>query len=134
MRKSILNPIRSISTFKLGAFLIVMLFVVLSCSRDDDFTNPKNLSGTTWKCSSNTGFAVDIEYALLKFNSTTIVEGWTKYKDKNEQKDWTGSFTISDKKIIIDTGDDKETFTGAITGTEMNLTITDNVAFVFVKQ
>lgn len=122
--------------------LIILAFVfatvlTTSCSKDeiDDFTKPENISGTTWKCTSGTDWAEDLEYALLIFTSTTVVEGWTKEVAEGKQKDWTGSFTISNDRISISYSDDGdgETFTGIIEGENMNLTI-DEGTYVFSKQ
>lgn len=77
----------------------------------------------------------DFEYALLIFASTTTVEGWTKYVDEGEQKDWTGSFSISNDRISIsyDFEGDDETLTGIIEGENMNMTI-DEENLIFSKQ
>jgi hypothetical protein len=118
--------------------LIILAFVfatvlTTSCSKDemDDFTNPENISGTTWKCTSGTYWDEDLEYALLIFTSTTAVEGWTKYVDEGEQKDWTGAFSISNDRISITYED--ESFTGIIDGKTMNTTI-DGGTYIFIKQ
>ena len=127
--------------FKLGIMrkIILLAFVfatilTTSCSKDeiDDFTNPESISGTTWKYISVTDMDEDLEYALLIFTSTTMVEGWTKFMDEVEQKDWTGSFTISNDQISI-SYDEDESFTGIIDGENMNITI-DGETLIFLKQ
>jgi len=115
-------------------FIALLLSVLTSCSKEDDFTNSSIISGTTWKCTSGTNFDTDLDYASLKFKSKTVVEGWSKYKNKDEQQDWTGSFIINDKKITIDTGADNETILGTISGKEMTVTIAENGTFIFTKQ
>jgi hypothetical protein len=116
--------------------LLVFVFVTVlatSCSKDeiDDFTKPENISGTIWKCTLAPNWDKDLEYALLSFTSSTTVEGWTKYVDKEEQKDWTGSFSISNDRISISY--ESETFTGIIVGENINTTI-DEETYVFSKQ
>ena len=115
-------------------FLTMAIFAVIttSCSKDenDDFTKPENLSGTTWKC-SELDWDEDLEYAKLVFTSTTIVEGWTKYVDEVEHKDWTGSFTISNDEISISFEGDS--FIGIIDGETMTVTI-DGETLIFTKQ
>lgn len=120
--------------------LLVFVFATVlttSCSKDeiDDFTKPEKISGTTQKCTSGMDWDEDFEYALLIFASTTTVEGWTKYVDEGEQKDWTGSFSISNDRISIsyDFEGDDETLTGIIEGENMNMTI-DEENLIFSKQ
>lgn len=117
--------------------LIILAFVfaivlITSCSKDaiDDFTKPENISGTTWKCSTGSYWNEDLEYALLIFKSTKAVEGWTKLKDKAEQKDLSGTFSISNNKISFVF--DEESFTGIIEGKTMK--ITNDGTFIFLKQ
>lgn len=107
--------------------------LTISCSKDeiDDYTNPENLSGTSWKCSSVNTWDESLEYALLVFTSKTTVEGWTKTTDQAVQKDWTGSFTISNDRISISFEDDS--ITGTIEAEKMNLTI-DGELFIFYKE
>ncbi len=122
------------NTIKLAMGLLFSIAIITSCSKDeiDDFTKLENISGTTWECTSGIDWDEDLEYALLIFTSTTTVEGWTKYIDEGEQKDWTGSFTISNDRISISYDDDS--FTGIIEGESMNLTIEDDKTYVFSKK
>ncbi len=116
-------------------FLALVWATVLStsCSKDetDDFTKPENLAGTTWKCTSGTDLDEDPEYALLIFTSRITVEGWTKYENEGEQKDWTGSFSISNDRISITYED--ETLTGIIDGETIKTTI-NGETLIFIKQ
>jgi hypothetical protein len=119
--------------------LILLAFVfatVLTTSYSkgeiNDFTTPENISGTTWKCTSGTHWHEDLEYCLLIFTSTTVVEGWTKIKDEAEQKGWTGSFSISNDSISITFED--ESITGIIDGNAMNTTNDDGETYIFLKQ
>lgn len=118
--------------------LIILAFVFAtvlstSCSKDeiDDFITPEDISGTTWKCTSGEAFGEDLEYALLVFTSTTAVEGWTKYIVDDVQKDWTGTFTISDDRISVLS--ENVRFTGVIEGEIINISMGEEV-FVFSKQ
>lgn len=113
--------------------IVLATVLTISCSKDeiDDFTNPENLSGTSWKCSSVDIWDESLEYALLIFTSKTAVEGWTKNTDQAAQKDWTGSFTISNDRISISYEDDS--LTGIIEGEKMDITI-DGETFIFYKQ
>jgi hypothetical protein len=111
--------------------LVLIATGILSCSKDDDFTKPENLSGTTWKCTSGDEWDEDLEYALLVFISTTEVEGWTKEIGEEEEKDWTGTYSITNDKISVEF--DEESFTGVINGKKMDTLIEGN-SFLFIKQ
>lgn len=105
-------------------FLLMLLMATGSCSKDENdpvYTTPSNLVGTTWKCSTDLNWDEELDYLILKFTSTTGVEGWSKYKNTALQQDWIGTFTISDKTITIKEGELEETITGTINGVTMNL-------------
>jgi hypothetical protein len=112
-------------------FITVAITTILfvSCSKEEDYTNPENLFGTTWKC--KTGLGSETEYASLKFISTSSVEGWSKQISEDEIKDWTGTYIIFIKTITVNYG--TESFTGTIEGTNMNVVI-DGVPYLFKKQ
>ena len=86
-----------------------------------DYTKPENISGTTWKC-FDVGIDPTMEWAALIFRSTSAVEGWSKYKNLNETKDWTGGFTIINITItfnyLMDTV--PQSFSGTISGENIN--------------
>lgn len=113
--------------------LLMLLIVTGSCSKDEndtDFTTPSNLVGTTWKCSTDLDWDEDLEYLTLKFTSTTGVEGWSKYKNRDFQQDWIGTYTISGKTITIDEGELEETIIGTINGVEMNFPNADGDGYL----
>ncbi len=111
--------------------ILIATISFTSCKKDKDtdYTNPADLSGTTWKYVDNEG--VEIEYALLKFTSATTVEGWTKESDEADQKDWTGTYSITNSTISITWNDGS--FTGIIDGETITATIEDLV-LIFTKQ
>jgi hypothetical protein len=116
--------------------LLIIIFTSIlttSCTKDekDDSISPENISGTTWKCTSGTDWFEDLEYALLIFTSTSTAQGWTKEIDELEQKDFDGSFTISNNQIFISHEDGS--VTGIIDGGNMT-TIIDGETYVFIKQ
>lgn len=109
--------------------LVLATVLITSCKKEIDYRIPENISGTTWRCDA---FAsADIEYALLKFTSTTIVEGWTKHVGASDHKDWTGTFVISGSNITITEG--SSTYSGIIEGKDIKLTVGSSI-FVFTKQ
>ncbi len=81
--------------------LIAIAFISNSCT---DYTNPKIISGTIWRCSSFTDaeMALTYEYVELHFISETQVQMWEKKKnDYLYQASGTLKFTISGKTITI---------------------------------
>ena len=118
--------------FKLLFFFLIIVFI--SCSKDDekDFTKPENLVGTEWKHIATYESDIDVDYELLKFLSTTIVDFYTKYsEDDAETKEFRGTYVIQGSQITIDSGDG--IFTGTIKGVEMIFSI-ENETFIFTKQ
>lgn len=122
----------------LNVLVIMMtLFVVSSCSDDDkeDVQTPQTFVGTTWKCETMKLLDPDLEYVTLKFTSATGVEGWTKYKEEEFKREWTGTYTVEGKTITIVEDVVQETFTGTINGVTMNLTIMEGIPpFPFILQ
>jgi hypothetical protein len=49
--------------------------MAVSCT--DDYTNPKVISGTSWKSTDTAGWK-DAEFIFFKFTSETVVEQWVK--------------------------------------------------------
>jgi hypothetical protein len=113
----------------IGFFLLI--FVFISCSKDDDFTDPENLSGTEWK-SFDVDFPEEEEYYIFKFTSKTVIELWVKEKVGVLYKEWTGIYTINGKTISIDFGDG-DIISGVIEGNKMNFAY-DGEIIVFTKQ
>ncbi len=108
-----------------------MVLLFFACSKDDDFTDPGNLSGTEWK-SLFVEFPEEEEYYILKFVSKTIIEFWIKEKEGDLYKERTGIYTLNGKTITIDLGDD-DLVSGIIEGNKINF-IYDGAIIVFVKQ
>ncbi len=118
--------------------LLAVVFATIlttSCSKDDnvDFTNPENISGTTWKCTSGTDWDEDHEYILMIFTSTTTVEGWSKEPNEEEELDWSGSFTISDDQISLSSNAVDIIITGIIDDENMTLTMAGGT-YIFSEQ
>ena len=114
---------------------ILMLVALLSssCSKDDDYTDPKNLSGTEWKYILPQDEWEDEEYHLLKFVSTTKFEFWIKYVDNTElEKETTGLYSVSGNNIALDYGGDYLE-TGIIEGNTLSFSY-DGEVLVFRKQ
>ena len=81
--------------------LSLMFILLTSCKKDEDFTNPNNLSGTSW-LSENIGTELQPDYLMLKFTSTSAVELWSKYfGDKTFTLEDKGAYTISGTTITI---------------------------------
>ena len=117
--------------------ILMTLFVVSSCSDDDkeDVQTPQSFVGTTWKCETMKLLDPDLEYVTLKFVSATGVEGWTKYKEEEFKREWTGIYTVSDKTITIVEDVAQETLTGIISGVTMKLTVMEGIPpFTFILQ
>lgn len=121
-------------------FLTLALVAILTISCTEDFTDPKVLSGTIWRCTSissdTSNFFVrnKIDYYEIKFTSTSTLENWFKYNDENPVKSSLNyTYLISGKIITINfTGG---TNTGIIENKTMKLK--DNsgkVEFIYVKQ
>ncbi|MGA2823497.1 MAG: hypothetical protein ABSE72_08235 [Bacteroidales bacterium] len=128
---------------KLLLILFVLTTVLFSaCKKTEnsnpklavDYTKPENLSGTTWKY-FYTGTSPSLEWASLVFKSTSAVEGWSKYKNQNETKDWTGSFAIINTTITFNYVMDSvpETFSGTISGESMTC-LMGGTTITFKKQ
>jgi hypothetical protein len=112
------------------AFSLMML-LFFGCSKDDDFTDPENLSGTEWK-SFDVDFPDEEDYYIFKFISNTVIELWIKEKEGVLYKEWTGIYTINGKTISIDFGDG-DIISGVIEGNKMNFAY-DGEIIVFTKQ
>ena len=111
--------------------MTIVALIATSCSKakTDDFTYPKKLSGTTWKC--ELVLSEDIEYYLMVFTSTTTVEAWTKYIGEEEDLVSICSYTISNNTISI--LDEDIIQIGIICGETITTTVDDKTC-VFYKQ
>lgn len=79
----------------LGLFIVSILLI--SCSKNDDFTDPDNLSGTEWKSTiGNQG-----HYYLLKFIGKTVYELYEYEPGEGLGLIERGSYTIEEKNIIL---------------------------------
>lgn len=116
----------------LAIALVMVTIYMISCTKDDniDYTQPENLSGTTWKCSSGPDWDEDCEYALLIFTSVTTVEGWSKYIGEEQERDWTGTFSISNNTITMNHGG--YSYSGSIEGSSIRLVL-NSKTYVFDK-
>ncbi len=82
------------------------LFILTSSCNKDDFTNPKNLSGTTWKSQSN---------YYLKFASKTTYKFWEEEANTPEEEwlQWISNYSIIDNTIEL-LGENDYPYTGTI--------------------
>jgi hypothetical protein len=97
-------------------YILPLLFIFTSCSKD--YTNPTNLSGTTWKSDKNSYN----EYEVLKFTGKTTVELY--FGDDNDKLELTsrGSYSLDEKNItIIWTYNLSETEFGVIDGKTLTI-------------
>ena len=111
--------------------LIIFTFAAMSCT--EDYSDPKVLSGTTWRCSSfpSISSSENLEYTEFQFISTSQVAMWDKPKNGSAFKyDMIGSYTISNKTITISFS---ITSTGVIEGKKMTLLI-NGYTWVYTKQ
>jgi len=110
--------------------LISMLFV--ACS--EDYTDPKALSGTTWRCSDfsgNTLYTSTFDYLEFRFVSTSTVEGWNKLKGGAVEKNGSATYSIKGNILTIETGGGSQT----VTIDKKTMTMSDEgVTLVFKKQ
>ena len=118
-------------------FITLAFIAILTNSCSEDFTDPKALSGTTWRCSTiseESGFSGEYEYFELKFISTSIVEVWNKPINDNLYKsDVDAAYTISNKTITITMSGSSNTLTGIIDNKTMTI-ISSDYTLVFTKQ
>jgi len=115
-------------------FLVTIAFLAISCT--EDYTDPKVLSGTTWRCSSfPDDISVYLDYVELKFVSTSQVTILTRYKDGSfDENDEIATYTISGKTItIFDPNPDFGDYVGEIDNSKMNLLV-DGIKRIFIKQ
>lgn len=68
--------------------LIVAIIAIMTFSCTDDFKNPKNLVGTTWRCSefANVSARSAYNYMEVKFISETGFETWVNLRKNGETK------------------------------------------------
>ncbi|WP_350285737.1 hypothetical protein [uncultured Croceitalea sp.] len=111
-----------------GLFFVL---AILACTKDEtaaeDFTNPANLVGTTWKSG---GFPnTNVEYALLEFLAANRVQGSSKRENQELELDWNGVFNIENDSISIIY--DIEEIKGKINGSTMVFQTEDGVEIRF---
>jgi hypothetical protein len=120
--------------------IAVVAMITFSCTTD--YTNPNNLKGTTWRCTSFPEGYVGAEYQELRFTSTTAVETWYKATTPQSEAvklDVLQTYTTSKSDITITStltvmG---QTSTSTVTGTIKDKTITmtsGNNKWVYTKQ
>ncbi len=121
-------------------FFCIFSFIAFGVSCTNDFSKPNNLAGTTWKAtdlsSSGLGNPETFDYQMLKFNTTTAVEGSQKYlKDAVETRTGNATYSISGNVITIAAATDGGgTMTGTIEGNKLNVLFETGNSIVFVKQ
>ena len=114
--------------------ILVVVIALLSCSKDDEdyYTKPKHLVGTEWKHIPDYNSDIRVDYELLKFMSTTVVECYVKYENSvTPIKECTATYVIHQSEITLDSGDG--TATGTIRGKEMIFTV-DDPTIIYTKQ
>jgi len=99
--------------------LLVLVVTVGSCSKEKDEPEISLLSGTLWRCTTDLNWDENLENISLKFTSETTVEGWSKYKNTDQQQDWKGTYTLTGMAVTIEAGATEETLTGTISGVNM---------------
>lgn len=109
--------------------LLTSSFLAGSCSKDKekDYSDPKNLAGTTWKY-QDPGSAY---YALMKFTGTSTVEVHGVEPDGTQDLEWAGSFSIAGNTITFIMDD--ENYIGLIDGERITIN-DDGEVIVFIKQ
>ena len=118
-------------------FITLAFIAILANSCSEDFTDPKALSGTTWRCSTiseESGLSDEYEYFELKFTSTSTVEIWNKpINDNLFKSDVNATYSISNKTITITMSGSSNTMAGIIDNKTMNI-ISLGYTYIFSKQ
>lgn len=117
-------------------FITLIITAIISISCTDDYTDPKTLSGTTWRCSTfNEGDWMKNEYEYIEFRfiSTTEVEGWAKWIDGDLSKTGTTGYTISGNTITLNSASSDLTVKGTIEKKTMKMNYFDHI-LVLTKQ
>ncbi len=117
-------------------FITLTIIAIISISCTDDYTDPKTLSGTTWRCSTfneDDWMKNEYEYVELRFISTTEVEGWAKWIDGNLSKTGTTSYKISADTITLTSESSDLTATGIIDNKTITMNYFDHI-LVLIKQ
>jgi len=115
--------------------MTIIAIMTTSCSKTEDFSDPKNLVGTTWRCSNftNADEANTYDYYELNFVSTTQVEEWDKKKNANATKEEAYSYSINGNAITLSIDAASFKSVGTIDKKTMSFTANGNT-FVFTKQ
>jgi hypothetical protein len=123
--------------------LVIAVVAMITFSCTPDYTDPNNLKGTTWRCTSFPAAYADfgLEYTELKFTTTKAVEQWTKLKSEAAatKSDDIMTYTISKSTITVTRTSTfmNETTTTTETGTIKDKTITvkdGEDTFVYTKK
>lgn len=85
-------------TTLIGFFLLIFIFI--SCSKDDDFTDAENLSGTEWKSTVEDGY-----YYLMKFTGKSSYELSEFSPNFGHDKLESGSYSVDESIIILHSDD-----------------------------
>ncbi|HAZ00599.1 MAG: hypothetical protein A2W90_04925 [Bacteroidetes bacterium GWF2_42_66] len=106
--------------------------ILFGCKKDEDFTNPENLSGTVWNTNTNNEWNW-----TLKFTSKTMVELWLRDIDTGEYDvdesglEAEGFYTVEDG--ILEITSENDDYNGSIDGTIIHLNIYGDLE-TFTKQ
>jgi len=112
--------------------LIAIALISVSCT---DYTDPKIISGTIWRCSKFTDseMAQTYEYVEVHFISETQLQMWEKKKnDYPYQSSGSLSYTISDKTLTIKVPTSQQDVTATIENSELIMSFT-NYTLTFTK-
>lgn len=116
--------------------LTLIAITTISCSNTDpvlDYTDPKVLSGTTWRASdftdsNNPSYFLHVVYIELRFTSITNVEMWSYDKSGGLNQEGSGdTYAIVSNKISFPGNN-----TGIIDGTKMEVSFEGNTC-TFIK-
>jgi len=121
-------------TIKIFVLIAILSLGVSACT--EDFTNPANLVGTTWKATdvSKTVMASEFDYMSLKFTSKTNVDSYYKLKtETSETSGGSATYSISGKTITFTNPGGTSGGSGTIDGKTLTLT-QEGVSLVFTKQ
>jgi hypothetical protein len=133
-------------------FIVLSIIVVVITSCSTDFTNPKNLPGSTWICrdfskTKDSTYYSKVDSIEFYFNTTKTLQLVYSDKAPGPLKSIAGSYTYSivENKITVDVtttaADGKETTTekaiGIIEGNVMSFKFTtgfNNDSLVFIRK
>ncbi len=117
-------------------FITLAIITIFSISCTEDFTDPKVLSGTIWRCSTfsdDDWMKNEYEYVEMRFISKTEIEGWAKWIDGDLSKSGSTTYTISGNTITFASESSNITETGTIEKDKMTINESGHI-LVFIKQ